>query len=117
MFYESRQLFHSAIRRRSGKGKVTMARIINARRIAFSQRLVIFLVLFNYVLIGGYAFLFDGLSSNGNVLVTGLLVFYNILLSWLVIHRTKRKSDRFLVYTMTVSILLLSVTLATRVMS
>lgn len=93
-----------------------MTRVINARREVFSQRFVMFLVFCNYLLIGGYALLFDGLSSIGNVLVTGLLVFYNILLSWLVIHRTKRQSDRFLLYTMTLSILLLSVTLVTRVM-
>ncbi len=93
-----------------------MTQVITARKVAFSQKLVIFLVCCNFILIGGFAFLFESLASFGSLLVVGLLVFYNILLSWLVIHRSKRRGDRILVYAMVVSILLLGVTLVTRLL-
>ncbi len=93
-----------------------MSRVMTARRVALSQKLVIFLVCCNFLLIGGFAFLFDSLASFGSLLVVSLLVFYNILLSWLVIHRSRRRGDRFLVYAMVVSILLLGVALVTRLL-
>lgn len=94
-----------------------MAQVITARQVTFSQKLVIFLVCCNFLLIGGFALLFESLATFSSLLVVGLLVFYNILLSWLVIRRARRKSDRVLLYTMIISILLLSVTLVTRLLA
>jgi hypothetical protein len=91
-----------------------MSRAMTARRTDISQQLVTFLVFCNFTLIVSYAALSDELSNNGAMMATGLLVFYNILLSWLVIRRSKRQRDRFMLYTMATAMSLLGVSLISR---
>ncbi|GAA3560738.1 hypothetical protein [Marinobacter xestospongiae] len=91
-----------------------MARVIQARRVALSQKIIVYLVILNLILVIAYFSLAGGLRLPAAVVIPALLVFYNMLLSWLVIRRSRRLGDRPMLYTMVFSVLLLSVGLLTK---
>lgn len=90
-----------------------MSRVLRARRASPSQRVIIWLVVLNLMLVIAYATLNTILIAPAAYLVPLLLVIFNVLLSWLVIRRSRRRGDRYMVFTMMLSLLVLGVSLLT----
>ncbi|WKE66549.1 hypothetical protein PVT67_04675 [Gallaecimonas kandeliae] len=78
------------------------------RRVNGVQKLVLYLILANLLLVTGYALMASRLGTVAALAVPLLLVCYNLLLSQLVIRRSRRTDDTYILYPVVISILVLA---------
>jgi hypothetical protein len=62
------------------------------------QKFLLYLILINFVLMGLYILYMDGLGLATNMLLSALLILYNLLLCQLVCLRARRAGDGYIIY-------------------
>lgn len=75
------------------------------------RKLVLYLILVNFVLIGAYHWLFDVLDLVGQLTAGCLLVAYNLFLVNLIHQHTHDSSESYIVYPVVISIFALAASL------
>ncbi|MGL4715439.1 MAG: hypothetical protein ACRCWL_05955 [Aeromonas sp.] len=76
------------------------------------QKLILYLILANFALTGVYIMFARGLTFGINIVLTCLLILYNVLLCRLVCQRARRVGDGYIIYpVVSVAIILCAVVL------
>ncbi|MGL5948972.1 MAG: hypothetical protein ACRCYV_08000 [Aeromonas sp.] len=80
------------------------------------QKLFLYLILANFFLTGLYFYHADALPFGSNLLLTLLLIVYNVILCQLACRRARRQGDSYIIYPVVVTSILLCAIILFRLM-